>query len=64
MTNVEFLEKVVSVAEYLHEKRGLDFGWHNVSRKSLTVGQGFGRYHGGPVQQKGFTSDVVSSVDS
>jgi hypothetical protein len=50
LENAEFLEKVVSVVAYSHEKRALDFGWHRVSKKILTVGQGFGRYHGGPIQ--------------
>jgi hypothetical protein len=38
MENAELPEKVVSVVEYSHEKRGLDFEWNQVSRKSLTTG--------------------------
>jgi len=33
-----------------NEKRGLDFDWNQVVRKSLAVGQDFGRNHGGLVQ--------------
>jgi hypothetical protein len=64
LENAELPEKVVSVVAYSHEKRGLDFGWHQVARKCLTVGQGFGRDHGGSIQQKGLAFDVASSVDS
>jgi hypothetical protein len=49
LKNGEFLEKVVSVVVDLHENRGIDFNLHQVSRKSLTIGQGFARDHGGPV---------------
>jgi hypothetical protein len=41
LENAKFPEKVVLVVKYLHEKRDLDFGWHQVSKKSLTIGQGF-----------------------
>jgi hypothetical protein len=46
LEDVEFPERVVSVVNYLQEKRALDFDWHQVSRKSWIVGQGFGRNHG------------------
>ena len=43
MTNVGFPERVVSIVDYLQEKRALDFDWHQVARKSWNVGQVFGK---------------------
>jgi len=46
LENVGFPERVVLVAEYLHEKRDLYFDWHQFSRKGLTASEGFGINHG------------------
>jgi hypothetical protein len=63
LADVEFPEKVVSVVNYLQEKRVLEFDWHQVARKIWTVGQGFGRNHG--LDQHRETASVgVSSADS
>jgi hypothetical protein len=34
LENVKFPEMVVWVVDYNHGKRGLDFDWHHVARKS------------------------------
>jgi hypothetical protein len=43
LADVAFPEMVVLVVNYLQEKRVLEFDWHQVARKSWTVGQGFGK---------------------
>ena len=43
-------------------KRGLEFDWHQVSRKSLAAGLDFGRNHG-PSQRMDFSYVETSSVD-
>jgi hypothetical protein len=45
------------------DKRVLGFDWHQVARKSLVAGPGFGRNHG-PDQRKGFASEETSLADS
>jgi hypothetical protein len=52
LENAGLQERVVSVAEYLHEKRDLYFDWHQVAKKSWTAGQGFGRNYGPDQQTK------------
>jgi hypothetical protein len=37
---------VVWVDGYNHGKRGLEFDWHQVARKSWVASQGFGKKHG------------------
>jgi hypothetical protein len=43
MENVAFPKTIVSVVNYLQEKRVLEFEWHQVSRRIWTIGQGFGK---------------------
>jgi hypothetical protein len=38
--------KVVWVVGDNHGKRGLEFDWHQVSKKIWVTGQGFGKNHG------------------
>ena len=54
---------VVWVAADNLGKRVLEFDWHQVARKSFTVGQGFGRNRG-PDQHKGFAFEEASFDDS
>jgi hypothetical protein len=44
--NAKFPEKVASVEADSRGKRDLDFDWHQVARKILTIERGFGRNHG------------------
>jgi hypothetical protein len=46
-----------------HGKRGLEFDWHQVSRKSWVVGQGSGKNHGHD-QCTDFSFEETSSTDS
>jgi hypothetical protein len=48
--------------EYLHEKRDLDFDWHQVARKSLTTGQVLVETMA--LSNKGDLFVVASSADS
>ena len=44
-------------------KRGLEFDWHQVARKSLVVGPDSGRNHS-PNQRKDFASVEISLANS
>jgi len=46
LENVRLPRKVVLVVvDDNHGKRGLEFDWHQVARKSWVAGQGFGKNH-------------------
>jgi hypothetical protein len=59
MEDVKFPERVVSIVNYLQEKRALDFDWHQVARKICIIGQGCGRNHG--IDQQRETASVEAS---
>jgi hypothetical protein len=63
LANVAFPEMVVSVVNYLQEKRVLEFDWHQVAMKIWTGGEGFGKNRGLDWHRETM-SIGVSSVDS
>jgi hypothetical protein len=63
LEDVVFPKTVVSVVSYLQEKRVMDFEWHQVAKKSWTVGQGSGKICF-LEQNKLTTSIAVSSTES
>jgi hypothetical protein len=64
LENVRLPRKVVLVVvDDNHGKRGLEFDWHQVARKSWVAGQGSGKNHGHD-QHMDFAFEETSSVDS
>jgi hypothetical protein len=53
LENEEFPEMVTWVVAELKEKMNLDFGWHQVARKSFPTDQGSGKNQGFLGQCKG-----------
>ena len=62
LASVNSLGKVVWVVGDNLGKRGLEFDWHQIARKSLATGPDSGRNHG-PDQHKNFSSVETSLAD-
>ena len=62
MSSVNSLGREVWVVGDNLGKRGLEFDWHHVARKSLVVGPDSGRNHG-PDQRKDFAYVETSLAD-
>ena len=62
LANARLPGRVVWVVGDNLGKRGLEFGWHQVARKSSAAGPDSGRNHG-PGQCKDFAYVEISSTD-
>ena len=64
LENVRLPRKVALVGVVdNHGKSGLEFGWHQVARKSWVVGRGSSKNHGHD-QCMDFACEETSSIDS